>query len=73
MRNPYKALLDLLPSSPLLVGDVVAVNGDVAVVELPGGGLVQARGQTVVGAHVFVRGGVIEGEAPALTYVSASV
>lgn len=73
MRNPYKALLDLLPSSPLLVGDVVSVNGDVAVVELPGGGLIQARGKAVVGAHVFVQGGVIDGEAPALTYVAASV
>lgn len=73
LRNPYKAFLDLLPGRPLEVGTVVAVAGEVATVELPGGGRLQARGQTTPGARVFVRDGLIEGSAPTLTYISAEV
>lgn len=73
MRNPFQQLLELLPSRPLEVGTVLSVVGDVAMVELPGGGLLQARGQATVGMRVWVRDGLIEGEAPTLTYVSATV
>ncbi|MDZ4237979.1 MAG: hypothetical protein U1A81_07465 [Hydrogenophaga sp.] len=73
LRNPYKAFLDLLPGRPLEVGTVVAITGDVATIELPGGGQLQARGQSTVGARVFVRDGLIEGEAPTLTYITAEV
>ena len=69
MRNLYNELLELMPGGVLDVGDVVAVGVGVATVQLPGGGLLQARGQATVGQRVFVRDGVIEGEAPALTYV----
>ena len=48
---------------------MTAVDGDTATITLPGGGVLQARGQATVGQRVFVRDGVIEGEAPALTYV----
>ena len=67
MRNPYKLLRDLLPNPPLQVGTVIAENNGVATVELPGGGQETARGETLVGDHVFFRDGVIEGPAPALT------
>lgn len=69
MANLYKQFRDLLPADPLLVGTVVAVDGDLAVIEQPGGGLLNARGVASVGRRVFVRGGAIEGEAPDLPYV----
>jgi len=73
LSNPYARFLALLPPRPLLVGTVIAVDGDVATVELPGGGQLHARGAAVVNDRVFVRNGVIEGEAPNLTYISAEV
>ncbi|MDW3682925.1 hypothetical protein RA280_14445 [Cupriavidus sp. CV2] len=73
MRNPYKILRGLMPDPPLQVGTVISVSNGVAAVQLPGGGLVQARGNTVVGARVFVRDGVIEGTAPDLTVVLIDV
>lgn len=71
--NPYSRFLALLPPKPLMVGEVIEVDGGVAILELPGGGRLQARGQATVGDRVFVRDGVIEGEAPNLTYISAEV
>lgn len=66
MSNPYKALLALLPDPPLQVGTVASVDGGVAVVTMPDGGTLSARGSAAVGARVFVRDGVIEGAAPTL-------
>ena len=66
MRNIYRVFLDLMPGRPLQVGTITATDGDIATVELPGGGLLTARGSGAVGDTVFVRDGVIEGEAPAL-------
>lgn len=71
--NPYKRLIGLLPATPLQVGDVTDVTGGIATVELPGGGLLTARGAATVGQRVFVRDGVIEGIAPPLTVVTADV
>lgn len=69
MPNIYRQFLDLLPKLPLEVGDVTAIAAGVATITLPGGGLIQARGEATVGQRVFVRDGVIEGPAPTLTYV----
>lgn len=69
MTNIYRQFLDLIPARPLQVGTVTAVSGDTCTVELPGGGLLQARGTAAVADQVFVRDGVIEGQAPALTLV----
>lgn len=71
--NPYARFLALLPPKPWMVATVSAVDGDVARLTLDGGGQLQARGQVAVGDRVFVRDGVIEGEAPNLTYISAEV
>nr|WP_211945472.1 hypothetical protein [Cupriavidus yeoncheonensis] len=65
MRNPYKILRDLMPDPPLQVGTIVSAANGVATVQLPGGGLLQARG-TITSGRVFVRDGVIEGAAPSL-------
>ena len=72
--NIYRALLELLPQDPLLVGDVTAVNADdTRTVTLPGGGTVRVRGEAAEGDRVFVRGGLIEGPAPALTFLTIDV
>jgi len=73
LSNPHARFLALLPPKPRQVGTVIAVDGEVATVELPGGGQLQALGAAVVNDRVFVRDGVIEGEAPNLTYISAEV
>lgn len=73
MSNAFSKLLALLPKSPQQVGDVVAYADGVATVQLPGGGVINAVGAATVGQRVFVRGGAIEGEAPALPVVAAEV
>ena len=65
-RNVFRQFIDLLPARPLQVGTVIATDGDVSTVELPGGGVLRARGAEALGAKVFVRDGVIEGVAPSL-------
>ena len=66
MSNLYVRMRKLFPEAPLLVGEVVSVTGGVALVELPEGGRVSARGDTTVGSWVFVKGGAIQGPAPSL-------
>ena len=66
-RNPYSVFLDLMPPKRLLIATVTGIDGDVARLVLPGGGVLTARGvgQRAIGAEVYVRDGVIEGDAPA--------
>ena len=66
MPNLFKQFHALIPTDLLQVGDVASVSGGVAVINLPGGAQITARGNTTVGARVFVRGGLIEGTAPTL-------
>ncbi|QRQ89216.1 hypothetical protein JTE92_18430 [Cupriavidus oxalaticus] len=73
MRNPYKVLRDLMPDPPLQVGTVVSITGSVASIQLPGGGVAQARGEAAVNDRVFFRDGVIEGPAPTLPIVLIDV
>ena len=61
--NPWKALQGLLASPPLQAGVVLSITDGLVTVELPGGGLITATGPATVGQTVFVRGGVIEGDA----------
>ncbi|MDQ0068959.1 hypothetical protein J2W34_000733 [Variovorax boronicumulans] len=67
--NIYQQFFKLLPRRSRQVGTIVAMEGDVAAVELPGGGLLTVVGVGAVGDQVFVRDGVIEGQAPAMTPV----
>ena len=67
MSNVYRRLMDLLPSEPIQAGEVVGIAQDGVIVELPTGVKVRARGEAEVGDHVYIRGGAVEGPAPALT------
>lgn len=67
MRNLYSEFRALIPEAPLQVGTVTQVTGGVVTVQLPGGGLLRARGSAGVGQKVFVRDAVIESIAPNLT------
>ena len=67
MHNLYQQFRALLPDPPLQVGTVIAVSGGVVTVQMPGGGLLKARGDAVVGQKVFVRDAVVEAVAPNLT------
>lgn len=71
--NSYLEFLGMLPSTPLQLGTVSAIVGDVATVVLPGGGLLVARGTAAVDDQVFVRDGVIEGKAPAMPPVFVEI
>lgn len=64
--NLFTILSRLVAGGPLQIGTVTSISSSIATVELPGGGLITARGSTSVGATVFVRDGVIEGDAPSL-------
>ena len=67
MHNLYQQFRQLLPDAPLQAGTVLEVGAGIALVVLPGGGLIRARGSAVVGQQVFVRDDAIEGIAPSLT------
>ena len=66
MPNPLQSLKQLLAGPPQQVGQVVAVAGNLATIELPGGAQIKARGSAMVGQHVFKQGGLILGDAPTL-------
>lgn len=72
-RNLAKAFRDLIPATPLQVGNVIATDGGGATIELPGGGRIHARGDVAAGERVFVRSGVVDGPAPDLPVVLISV
>ena len=67
MHNLHQQFRALLPDPPLQVGTVIKVTGEVVTVQLPGGGLLKARGNAQVGQKVFVRDSVVEAIAPNLT------
>ena len=66
MDNQYQQFKAVFPDTPLFVGTVQSVSGGVATVELPDGGILRARGSAAIGTQVWVRDGVLEGDAPAL-------
>ena len=66
MPNPLQALRQLFAGPPQQLGLVVAIAGNLATIELPGGAQIKARGTAMVGQHVFEQGGQILGDAPTL-------
>ena len=67
MHNLYEQFRQLLPDPPLQAGLVTEVSSGVVTVQLPGGGVLRARGSADVGQSVFVRDGVVQAIAPSLT------
>lgn len=66
MSNPYLLFKGLIPETPLQVGTVSALGAPLHQITLVDGGVITARGEATLGQKVFVRNGVIEGEAPNL-------
>lgn len=66
MSNPYLLFKGLIPEMPLQVGTVSALGTPLHRITLVDGGVITARGEATLGQKVFVRNGVIEGEAPNL-------
>lgn len=75
MTNIWKQFQALIPADPLLVGTVTDHNSDdTSTVTLIDGGVIRARGQGVaIGNKAFIRGGIVEGEAPNLTSLDLDV
>lgn len=75
--NVFAQFLRLLPQTPTYVGTVTSTTGSGsatwATVQVAGSGLLHARGECAVGQRVFVRDGVVQGQAPVLTYAEAQV
>lgn len=72
--NLYRQLRELLPEPALTVATVAATHSDGTVtVTYPGGSQQRVRGEGAVGTKVFVRAGVVEGEAPGLPSVTIEV
>lgn len=67
MRNLYEQFRQLLPDTPLQVGTVIDSGSGVITLQLPGGGVIKARGVASVGQRVFIRDSQLESIAPTLT------
>lgn len=72
--NLYRQLKELLPDPALMVGTVAINHGDGTVtVTHPGGSAQRVRGDAPVSQQVFIRDGLVEGDAPNLPLVSIDV
>ena len=73
MANPYRRLLEFLPTTPRQVGEVISVSGSRVRVDLVGGGVRTCQGDAQVGGMVYVEGDQITGVAPSLPVVVVEV
>lgn len=65
--NTWSFFKSLLPSDPLLVGQLASTDGITSLVSLFDGGVVRVRGTGVVGNKYYIRLGKIDGQAPNLS------
>lgn len=65
----WKKFKELLPSSPLLIATILTSDNqaNTSMVSPIGGGVIKVRGSGEVGQKVFIRNGLIEGDAPNFT------
>lgn len=71
--NPYRRLQHLVAGPPTDVGQVASVEPDGVILTLLTGEQIRARGTADLGTWVYVRAGVIEGPAPALTGLTMAI
>lgn len=57
MPNPLQSLRQLFAGPPQQLGQVVAIDGNIVTLELPGGGQIKARGAATVDQYVFEQNG----------------
>lgn len=67
--NLWARWRDLMAAAPLLIADVVAVDAPRVLVEYPGGARDWVYGTGTVSGQVFIQGGKVIGDAPALDLV----
>lgn len=67
--NLWARWRDLMAAAPLLIADVVAVDAPRVLVEYPGGARDWVYGTGTAGGRVFIQGGKVIGDAPALALV----
>ena len=73
--NPYKKFLELIPTDPLMYGEVLESypTDSTVKVSLTGGQPIIVKGDMAVGKKVWVRAGAIESEAPDLPFFSVDI
>lgn len=73
-QNKWIKFKSILPSDPLLIGNVVLAHSDGScTVSLPSGGTVRVRGSGSPGQTVYIRSGKIDGIAPSLTALEIEI
>ena len=74
MPNIFAKFQQLIPSSPTVVGTVshLHTNGTCSVT-MPGDGTMRVIGEVAVGKKVFIKEGVVQGEAPDLPFYELEV
>ena len=75
MANIWAGFAELVQGSPTLIGTVLSHTPDgYSMVEMPGGGVVKAKGISVdVGKKVFVQSNEVKSEAPDLQNYEVTV
>lgn len=73
--NPWNQFKGLLPTTAVMVAEVVSHNADgTSTVEFPNGSQLKVRGQSVaVSDFAFIKDGEVRGEAPAITPITLDV
>lgn len=73
--NVWALFKSVVPDQPLLIGTVSAINDDgTSVLTMLDGATLTVRGTSVaVGSKAYARAGVIEGEAPDLSFYEIEV
>ena len=66
--NRWAQFRNLIPGEPTQLGEIASIDASTgtAFVELLGGGTIRVRGDGQIGDQVYVRGGMIQGQAPQL-------
>lgn len=75
MANLWDMFREITPEAPLLIGTVLSHTADgYSMIEMPGGGLVRAKGTLVaVNKKAFIQSGEVKSEAPDLSFFEVTI